>query len=140
MKVVRCGSAAFGSIVEDHPAGTKFSQELEKGFDMFSDGLAAMLQMGDGEVGRENRHGIAKNQVFAPVEEPFLPFREMIQAEETSSIVCIFFAHAGQAALDSSRIVLEADGKSSAGDIPFPDLPERFVAFPKVQPRLFLVR
>jgi hypothetical protein len=44
----------------------------------------------------------------------------------------IFFAHAGQAALDSSRIVLEADGKSPAGDIPLPGVLKRFVAFPKI--------
>ena len=43
MKVIRCGSAAFGSVVEDRPAGTKISHELEKGIDMFSDGLAAMV-------------------------------------------------------------------------------------------------
>ena len=43
--------------------------------------------MGDGEVRRENRHGIAKDQVIASVEDPFLDFREMIQAEETSPLV-----------------------------------------------------
>ncbi len=71
--------------------------------------------MGDGEVRRENRHGIAEDQVFASVEDPFLAFREMIQAEETSPLLCIFFCHAGHTALDSSGIVLEADGKSPAG-------------------------
>jgi hypothetical protein len=139
MKVVRCGSTAFGSVVEDRPIGTKFSPELEKGAAMFRDGLAAMLYMGDGEVGGENRHGIAKDQVFASVEDSFLAFREMIQAEETSSLVCILFAHVGQATLDSSRVVLEADGKSPARDIPLPDSLERFAALPKVQPRPFLL-
>src|SRR5512137_3048405 len=124
MKMVGGGSSAFGSIVENRPPGTKFGYEWEKGFDVFSDGLAAMLYMGDGEVGRKNRHGIAEDQVFAPVEEPFLCLREMIQAEETSPLVGIFAAHGCEAALDSSRIILEADGKSSAGDNPLPDLPE----------------
>jgi hypothetical protein len=43
--------------------------------------------MGDGEVRRENRHGIAEDQVFASVEDPFLVFRKMIQAEETWPLV-----------------------------------------------------
>ena len=83
--------------------------------------------------------GIAENQVFASVEKPFLAFREMIQAEETAPLVCIFVAHVGEGVLDSSRIVLEADGKSSAGDIPLPDIPERFAALPEIRPRLFLL-
>jgi hypothetical protein len=139
MKVLRCGSAAFGSIVENRPPGTKFGQELEKGTDMFRDGLAAMLYMGDGKVRRENRHGVAEDQVLASVEEPFLVSREMIQAEETSPLVCTLAVHGCQAALDSSRIVLEADGKFPAGDIPLPDIPERIAALPKIQPRLFLL-
>jgi hypothetical protein len=43
MKVVRCGSAAFGSVVEDRPAGTEFGKEPEKSTDLSRDGLAAML-------------------------------------------------------------------------------------------------
>jgi hypothetical protein len=82
---------------------------------MFSNDLEAMVQMGDGEVRRENRHGIAEDQVIASEEDPFLTFREMIQAEETSPLVYIFFAHIGQAALDPSGIVLKSDRKSFAG-------------------------
>jgi len=77
--------------------------------------------MGDGEVRRENRHGIAEDQVVASKEDSFLTFREMIQAEETSPLVYIFFAYIGQAALDSPGILLEAYGKPSARDIPLPD-------------------
>jgi hypothetical protein len=95
--------------------------------------------MGDGEVRRENRHGIAENQIVASVEDPFLAFREMIQAEETSLLVCIPFANVGQTALDSSRIVLEADGKSPAEDIPLPNVLKGFAAFPKIQPCLSLL-
>ena len=43
MKVIRCGSAAFWSVVEDRPPGTKISHELKKAMDMFSDVLAAMV-------------------------------------------------------------------------------------------------
>ena len=96
--------------------------------------------MGDGEVRRENRHGIAEDQVFASVEDPFLVFRKMIQAEETWLLVYHFFTHVGEAALDSSGIVLEADRKSPTGDIPLFDVLKQFVAFPKIEPRLFLFR
>jgi hypothetical protein len=140
MKMVRGGSSAFGPIVENRPAGTQFGHELEKGFDVFSDGLAAMLCMGNGEVGRKNRPGVTEDQVCAPIEEPFLCIGEMIRAEETSPLVRILAAHGCQAALDSSRIILEADGKSPAGDIPLPDIPERFAALPEIQPGLFLLR
>jgi hypothetical protein len=71
--------------------------------------------MGDGEVRRENRHGIAEDQVFVSVKDPFLTSREMVQAEETAPFICIFFCHIGETALDSSGIVLESDGKSAAG-------------------------
>jgi hypothetical protein len=52
----------------------------------------------------------------------------------------IFSTHVGEAALDSSGIVLEADRKSPTGDIPLFDVLKRFVAFPKIEPRLFLFR
>ena len=73
--------------------------------------------MGDGEVRGEDGHGIAEDQVFAPVEDPFLSFREMIQAEETWPLVSFCSAHVCCTALDSSGIVLEADGKPSAGKV-----------------------
>jgi hypothetical protein len=43
MKVLRCGSAAFGSVVEDCPAGTEIGKEPEKSMDLLRNGLAAML-------------------------------------------------------------------------------------------------
>ena len=78
--------------------------------------------MGDGEVRREDGHGIAEDQVVAPVEDSFLGFRETIETEETSSVFCVSFVHASCAALDSTGIVLEANGKPFAGDIPLPDV------------------
>jgi len=115
MKVIRCRGTTFWSVVEDCPAGTKINHELKKGIDIFSDGLEAMVKMGDREVRRENRHGIAEDQVFVSVEDPFLTLREMVQAEETAPFICILFRNIGETALNSSRIVLEADGKSAAG-------------------------
>jgi hypothetical protein len=115
MKVSRCGGAALGSVVEDHPAGTKISHKLEKDLDWFSNGLGVVVQMGDGEVRREDRHWITEDEVFASVEDPFLYFRELIQTEKTWALVCVSFANVGQAALDPPGIVLETDGKTLAG-------------------------
>jgi hypothetical protein len=69
----------------------------------------------------KNRHGIAEDQIFAPVKNPLLAFREMIQAKKTSPFLYISFSHIGCTALHSTGIVLEANGKSIAGDISLPD-------------------
>jgi hypothetical protein len=42
--------------------------------------------MGDDEVRSENRHGVAKDQIFASVEDPFLALRQTIQTEKTLSL------------------------------------------------------
>jgi hypothetical protein len=78
--------------------------------------------MGNGEVGSKYRHGIAENQVFTSIKDPLLIFREMIQAEETSLFICVLLGDVGRAALDSSGIVLKADGKSTAGNVPLPEV------------------
>ena len=114
MMMIRCGGATLGSIVEDRPAGTKIIHKLEKGVDIFSDRLVAMIQMGNSELKRENRHGIAENQVIVSVEDPFLTFREMIQTEETLSLLSISFDPNSHTTCDPFGIVLEADGKSPA--------------------------
>jgi hypothetical protein len=139
MKVVRCGGAAFGPVIEDHPAWTEISHELEKGTDIFSDGLGAMVQMGDGEVRRENGHGIAEDQVFASVKDPFLPHGELIQAKEALQPLSIPEIHIGRTALHPSGIILETDGKPPAGKVPLPDLLQRIAAFPKIQPASLLL-
>jgi hypothetical protein len=95
--------------------------------------------VGDGEVSRENRARIAENQVFASVKNPFLAFREMLQAEKTPPLVGICLGGVGEGVLDSFRIVLETDGKSSAGDVSLPDIPKRSAAPPEIRPRLFLL-
>jgi len=114
MMMIGCGGAAPGSIVEDHPAGTKIIHKLEKGVDIFSDLLVAMIQMGNSELERENRHGIAENQVTVSIEDSFLTFREMIQTEETRSLLSISFDPNSHTTCDPFGIVLQADGKSSA--------------------------
>jgi hypothetical protein len=43
MKVARCGSAAFGTVVEDRPAGSEFGKEPEKPVDLFRNGLVTMF-------------------------------------------------------------------------------------------------
>jgi hypothetical protein len=85
--------------------------------------------MGDGKVRGKNRHGIAEDQVFAPVEDSFLIFGEMVQAEETLPPVSSCSAYLCRTALDSSGIVLEADGKPSTVEASLPDVLKRFIAF-----------
>jgi len=57
---------------------------------MVMDRLRAMIHMRYGKVGREYRHGIAEDQVFASIENPLLAFRELIQAEEASPLGLVF--------------------------------------------------
>jgi hypothetical protein len=83
--------------------------------------------MRNGEVRRENGHGVAEDQVVASVKNSFLAFRELIQTEETSPFSSVFRIHHGRTALDSSGIELEADGKSPVGEITLPDILQRFV-------------
>jgi hypothetical protein len=63
----------------------------------------------------------------------------MLQAEKTPPLVGICLGGVGEGVLDSFRIVLETDGKSSAGDVSLPDIPKRSAAPPEIQPRLFLL-
>jgi hypothetical protein len=114
MKVIRSGGPASRTVVEDHPPLPEIGREPEKCLDVSSDGLAAMVHMGNGEVGGQYRCGIAEDQKFISIKDPLLFFRETIQAEETPLFVCILLADIGGAALDSSGIVLNADGKSPA--------------------------
>lgn len=119
MKVVRSRGPASRAIVEDHPPGPKIGHEPEKCLDMFSDGLAAMVHMGNGKMGSKYWCGVAEDQVFISIENPFLFFREMIQAEKASLFICALLADVGGAAPDSAGIVLNANGKSPAENIPF---------------------
>jgi hypothetical protein len=107
---------------------------------MFGDRLRAVVQMGDREVGRENRHGIAEDQVFASIEDPLLGLGEMVQAEKAGTFVSVLIAHGGRAASHPPGVVLEADGKPGALNFPLTGLPEQFAAFAKIIPGLFLLR
>jgi hypothetical protein len=69
----------------------------------------------------KNGHRIAEDQIFAPVKNSLLAFREMLQAQKTLPFLYIFFPHIGCAALHSTGIVLEANGKSIAEDISLSD-------------------
>jgi hypothetical protein len=84
--------------------------------------------VGDGKVRRKNRHGIAENQVFVPVEDSFLIFGEMVEAEETGPSVSSRSAHLCRTAPDSSGVVLEADREPSAEKGSLPDGLKRFIA------------
>jgi len=96
--------------------------------------------MGDGKVRREDRHGITKDQVFTSIKNTTLPFRKMIQTEETLPLLSILFSYFGQAALNSPGIVLEENGKFSARNISIPHVPKQFISLSQVRPCLFLLR
>jgi hypothetical protein len=140
MKMIGCGGAAFRAVVEYSPAGTEIGHELQQTIDMCGNGLWAMVDMGDGEVSREDRHRVTKDQIGAPVKDASLIFREMTQAEETGPAAYILLTHSGQGAFDSSGVVLKEDGEPFTGDMPLRALPERFVAFAQKRPRAFLLR
>jgi hypothetical protein len=57
---------------------------------MAIDRLRAMVHMRHGEMGREDGHGIAEDEVFASIENPLLTFGELVQAEEASPLVLGF--------------------------------------------------
>jgi hypothetical protein len=80
--------------------------------------------MGDGEVGWENRHGIAENQVISSVKDSFLVFRKMIQTEKTLPLLRNVLAHLGCTALDPHGIILKANGKSFTRNISLFDIPK----------------
>jgi len=140
MKMIRRGGAASGSVVEECPGGTEISDHLEKGADMFSNGLAAMVQMGEGEVRRKDGPGVAEDQVVASPQDTFLAFRQTVEAEETGLLSCSSFVRSSRCILKSSGIVMEADGELSAADVPFLHLLKRFVAFPELLPGISLLR
>ena len=96
--------------------------------------------MGDGEVRAEDRHRIAEDEVFPSEKDSFLVRREVMEAKETSPLLCILFAHVGQSVLDPTGVVLEADGETAARQIPLSDRLQRFIPFPKTLPLFFLLR
>ncbi len=115
MKVVGCRGATFRPIIKGRPTSTEVSHELEVDPDVFINGLKAVVYMGDGEVRRKNRHRIAEYQVIVTVEDPFLAFREMIQAKETLSSPFIDIPYFGCTTFYSAGIILKADWESFAG-------------------------
>jgi hypothetical protein len=101
---------------------------------MFSNSLEAMVYVGDREVRRENRHGIAEDQVIVSIGNSLLTLRKIIETEETLLFRSIFFCHISRAAFDPSGVVLEADGKPPARQISFSDSFKRFIALLKILP------
>jgi hypothetical protein len=99
-----------------------------------------MVYVRDCQMREKNRHGIGEDQIFTPVKDSLLAFGEVLQAKKTLPFLYISFSHIGHAALDSTGIVLEANGKSIAGDISLPDFFKQFVTLSKILPRLFLLR
>jgi len=140
MEMVRGRGAASWPIVEDRPAVAKITHEVKKNIDMFSDGLRLMDKMGNSEMTGKNRHGVAENKEFLLVEDPFLLFRQILEAEKTWPFVDAFFSNICQGTPDSSGVMLDSDGKPAAGDLPCLCIFQGFVALLQITPRLFLFR
>jgi hypothetical protein len=122
MKVIRSGGAAFRAIVENCPAWAQIGQEQEKGIHMGIDPLRPMIHMGHGEMGREDGHGVAEDQVFASIANPLLTLGEMIEAQEASPLTLAFRTHIRGRALEPSGVVLETNGKPATIYVPLPDI------------------
>ena len=73
MKVIGCRGAASWAVIKNRPVRTEIGCELEEGIDLPPDSLGMVVETGYGEVKRENRHGIAEDQVFVPVPEAQSP-------------------------------------------------------------------
>ena len=99
-----------------------------------------MDKVGNGEMTGKNRHGVAENKEFFVVENPFLIFWEIVEAEKAWPFVDIGFSHICQGAPDSSGVTLNVDGKPIAGDFPYFNLFQGFVALLQIMPHLFLFR
>lgn len=140
MKVIGCRGAASWAVIKNRPVRTEIGCELEEGIDLPPDSLGMVVETGYGEVKRENRHGIAEDQVFVPVPNPFLLFREMIQAKKAWTIIHRLFSHIGQGALHPSGVVLNAYREFAAGDVPYHHAPQKFIALSTSRPRFFLIR
>ena len=95
--------------------------------------------MGDREVRREDRHGIAEDQVIVSIEDSLLALRKMIETEETLPLRSIFFCYISRTAFDPSGVILEAEGKSPAEQISFSDSFKRLIALLKILPGIFLL-
>jgi hypothetical protein len=106
---------------------------------MFRNDLRTMVRASDGEVGRENGHRVAEDQVLTPVQNAFLPLWKMAEAEKTWPPVYILFVHASHSTFHSSRILLEKNGESITGERPLADAVERFIAVSKKRPCQFLL-
>jgi hypothetical protein len=139
MEMVRRGSAASGPVIKYRPAAAKISHEMQKNFNMLRDGLRLMGEVGDGEMSGKNRHGVAENQEFLLVEDPFLIFRQTVETEKTRPLFDAFLLNVCQGAPDSAGVMLNVDGKSVASYFPGQDVFQGPVSLLQSKPRFFLL-
>ena len=102
------------SVIKDEKTRAEVGHECEQRGDGPGEFLRAMVQVGNGEVGRKYGHRIAEDQVVLPVEYAFLFFGQVGGAKKAGPLGHALFPHVGKGALDSSRVVLDTDGKSAA--------------------------
>lgn len=140
VKMLRGGSPALWSIVKHGPARAQVGNELKEVAERFIDELGTMVDVGNGEVKTQDGHGVTEDEVFSPVEDPFLIFGEMRETEEASLAFGMTVVYVCRAALHSRGVILEADGKLMTRYIPFPAIAEGLIAPLKDLPAFFLLR
>jgi hypothetical protein len=109
VEVIGCGSTTSRPVIEDRPVAAKIIREAKKNVYMLSDGLWLMKDVGNGEMTGKHRHGVTENKEFLMVEDPFLFFRQIIEAEETGPFVDAIISHICQGAPDSPGVTLNLD-------------------------------
>jgi hypothetical protein len=76
---------------------------------MLGDGLGLMNDVGNSEMTGKNWHGVAEDKELLVVEDPFLIFRQIVEAEKTWPFNDALISHICQSAPDSSGVVLNKD-------------------------------
>ena len=73
-------------------------------------------------MSREDGHRVAKDQVFVSVQNRLLAFGKVWGAKEARTATYALFVYVREGADDPARIVLDADGETSAANLPLPAL------------------
>jgi hypothetical protein len=71
-----------------------------------------MFHMGNGEMRWKSRHGIAEDPVFVSIENPPLFGGQIVEAQETRTVLDILLSHGGGSACHPSRVVVEENRKT----------------------------
>ena len=121
MHVVRSGSTAAGTVVENGQPGIVMGQVCHVR-QAFPNRLVHVTVARDGQVARKNRIGIDQDIVLAALAalklEGTLLFRAGVRAEETRPGLDGGLVHLGRRGADPARVVLDADGQTAHRQFP----------------------